>query len=322
MRLLTRLCGRRDLNLRLSPSCCRFLRLAATLGLYFISKRHVLCLRSHIRTMSYNYPRRPQGPWADRYYPYDANYSYQQAYPEPSYGYGYDNRYEYGPSSSQSGYHSYDPYEDYTYPTNERRTEEYSYSGYPEIGPYRTEQHLSMPKRRHHDQRKSRRVKETVNKHAPAPYSYTQDDRPVTPPPPRSPSPTYIKLAEETPQKISPGQKDRKLLILDLNGTLVYRAAHTRAKNRNAADALDDNGRPLPRLRPVYPRPYMAAFRSYLFAPETRAWLDVMIWSSAQPHSVRDMVQNCFASDKDKLLAVWARDTLGLPQEHYCASSL
>jgi hypothetical protein len=36
--------------------------------------------------------------------------------------------------------------------------------------------------------------------------------------------------------------------------------------------------------------PYLTAFRAYLFAPRTRAWIDVMVWSSAQPHSVEDMM--------------------------------
>lgn len=51
---------------------------------------------------------------------------------------------------------------------------------------------------------------------------------------------------------------------------------------------------------------------------ETRQWLDVMVWSSAQPHSVADMVHRCFAEDKEKLVAIWARDTLGLSKEDYC----
>ncbi|THH32655.1 hypothetical protein EUX98_g1510 [Antrodiella citrinella] len=42
-----------------------------------------------------------------------------------------------------------------------------------------------------------------------------------------------------------------------------------------------------------------------------------MIWSSAQPHSVNDMVRKTFGEDEDELVAVWARDTLGLSAEHY-----
>lgn len=132
------------------------------------------------------------------------------------------------------------------------------------------------------------------------------------------------------------------------------------------------SGPPLPRLRTAHPRPYLPSFRGYLFAPETQAWLDVMIWSSAQPHSVQGMVERVFgaeayaegmannslgnaaigvvkgavgedvssavmdgtAQDQDvesmdekegsrpRLVAIWARDTLGLSDSHYCTSLL
>lgn len=61
-----------------------------------------------------------------------------------------------------------------------------------------------------------------------------------------------------------------------------------------------------------------------------------MVWSSAQPHSVDDMVSRCFDSEakaasdddegrqlaagqrgRDNLVAVWARDTLGLSEADY-----
>lgn len=42
-----------------------------------------------------------------------------------------------------------------------------------------------------------------------------------------------------------------------------------------------------------------------------------MVWSSAQPHSVADMVDKCFAERKEELVAVWARDTLGLDEQSY-----
>ncbi|CDO68507.1 hypothetical protein BN946_scf184998.g4 [Trametes cinnabarina] len=147
-----------------------------------------------------------------------------------------------------------------------------------------------------------------------------RDTRSVTPPPPRSPSPSYLAVAEQAPSRTSDPSSSRKLLILDLNGTLLHRSPHVhRPKQRHHHEdrPRDEQGNLLPRLRPVHPRPYMRAFRSYLFAPQTREWLDVMIWSSAQPHSVRDMVDKCFGEDKDKLLDIWARDTLGLSEDHY-----
>lgn len=89
----------------------------------------------------------------------------------------------------------------------------------------------------------------------------------------------------------------------------------------------------------------MPNFRDYLFHEETRKWLDVMVWSSAQPRNVDKMVRRCFfstsldsslpeehhdfiASDDEgdkwegKLVAVWARDTLGLSSQAYCTYAL
>ncbi|KIY51557.1 hypothetical protein FISHEDRAFT_36900 [Fistulina hepatica ATCC 64428] len=42
-----------------------------------------------------------------------------------------------------------------------------------------------------------------------------------------------------------------------------------------------------------------------------------MIWSSAQPHSVSDMVSRCFEGHERDLAAIWARDTLGLTEDQY-----
>ncbi|KAH9955667.1 hypothetical protein BC827DRAFT_1140825 [Russula dissimulans] len=42
-----------------------------------------------------------------------------------------------------------------------------------------------------------------------------------------------------------------------------------------------------------------------------------MVWSSAQPHSVEDMVLHAFGKDRTWLVAIWARDTLGLEEGHY-----
>lgn len=138
-----------------------------------------------------------------------------------------------------------------------------------------------------------------------------EGDREVTPPPAPSPSPEYLVLASGPPSTISDSSLSRKLLVLDLNGTLVFRSPHASRPKYRPQD------RGVPRLRPTFPRPYMRAFREYVFAPETKAWLDVMVWSSAQPHSVADMVDNCFGEHKRELVAVWARDTLGLSNDHY-----
>ncbi|KAF7377513.1 Phosphoprotein phosphatase [Mycena sanguinolenta] len=103
-------------------------------------------------------------------------------------------------------------------------------------------------------------------------------------------------------------QAPRKLLVLDLNGTLLLRA------QRRSASSTPNFG---PRLRTVHPRPYMDAFKEYIFHPSTTKWLDAMVWSSAQPHSVADMLNHCFGQQQREFLAIWARDTLGLPSELY-----
>ncbi|GJE94097.1 hypothetical protein PsYK624_102650 [Phanerochaete sordida] len=167
---------------------------------------------------------------------------------------------------------------------------------------------------------------------------------PPPPPPPRAPSPAYIDLSEQKPSPLDSPSDARKLLILDLNGTLVFRSAY-RPKGKWArtrddkpgdepADSRENHANnaheATPRLRSAHPRPYAPAFRAYLFAPATREWLDVMVWSSAQPHSVRGMVERVFGEDvyaeatgevrggeRPRLLAIWARDTLGLSESHY-----
>jgi len=124
------------------------------------------------------------------------------------------------------------------------------------------------------------------------------------------PDPAYIALTEQPSIPSCDPATSRKLLVLDLNGTLLYRGAHLLRRGQGPASATQ-------RLRTVYPRPYIPAFRAYLFAPETRAWLDTMVWSSAQPHSVEDMVSRTFADYADELLAVWDRKSLGLTQSQY-----
>ncbi|KAK7023119.1 phosphoprotein phosphatase [Favolaschia claudopus] len=98
----------------------------------------------------------------------------------------------------------------------------------------------------------------------------------------------------------------RKLLILDLNGTLLLRSKQGRPPTKSGV-----------RMRTVYPRPFLKSFREYIFHPSTMKWLDTMVWSSAQPPSVADMVKNCFGQLQHNLKAIWARDTMGLPPELY-----
>lgn len=139
-------------------------------------------------------------------------------------------------------------------------------------------------------------------------YEFSRPRSPTPPPVVREPSPRYLAISSEPSSRIDDPKLLRKLLILDLNGTLVFRSPHQR---RNAYQ--QPGARP---LRSVHPRPYLSSFKSYIFHPRVKEWLDTMVWSSAQPHSVSDMVEKALGS-KDGLRAVWARDTLGLSEEAY-----
>ena len=131
---------------------------------------------------------------------------------------------------------------------------------------------------------------------------------------PSSPSEEYISAALEPSIQLKDSASKPKLLILDLNGTLVFRSPHRRRDRHDDPYADPTIQR---RLRTTHPRPFLSSLRRYLFHSETRQWLDVMVWSSAQPHSVADMVECCFGDEKDKLAAIWARDTLGLSGADY-----
>lgn len=146
---------------------------------------------------------------------------------------------------------------------------------------------------------------------APPPQKPSPPDPPrkPSPPPDKSsqplkPSPGYLSLSQEPSEVLRDPTMARKLLVLDLNGTLLIRSPRSRTSSG-------------PRLRPVQPRPYMQSFRQYLFCLETKAWLDTMVWSSAQPHSVDDMVNKVFGATKGELKAVWNRKSLGLSEADY-----
>lgn len=141
---------------------------------------------------------------------------------------------------------------------------------------------------------------------------------PAPPPPSAEPDSAYMTLSLEPSHIVDDPRVSRKLLVLDLNGTLLIRSQHSRA--RDAYGGVHTSS--APRLRAVQPRPYIPAFRAYLFAPETREWLDTMVWSSAQPHSVADMVDKVFGNAKSKLVAVWNRGSLGLSKEDYHRKAL
>ncbi|CAI6329221.1 unnamed protein product [Periconia digitata] len=106
------------------------------------------------------------------------------------------------------------------------------------------------------------------------------------------PSNQYLAQALCTPEVHIP--PERKLVILDLNGTLIYRP--------------DSRKKP----KKLISRPNLPWFLQYLFEN-----FDVMIWSSAKPENVKALVEIGLREFRFRLVAEWARDTLGLRPEHY-----
>ncbi|KAJ6520888.1 hypothetical protein DFH09DRAFT_939473 [Mycena vulgaris] len=138
----------------------------------------------------------------------------------------------------------------------------------------------------------------------PVHYRHAPPQRsPTPPPPPTEPSPEYLATSLAEQNNAPPGQ--RKLLIFDLNGTLLLRSSRAYAGARK-----------------IYLRPYARALVAYISHPTVGAWLDCMVWSSAQAHNVREMVERVFGAAESTgtgpiLRAVWARDTLGLSREAF-----
>lgn len=101
----------------------------------------------------------------------------------------------------------------------------------------------------------------------------------------------YMARACSDPEYISTPQP--LLVILDLNGTLIFRR---RKKGGNFVK-----------------RPGLDKFIAYLFRNFT-----VMIWTSSRPETAANIVKQIFAhTTHRKLIDIWARDTLGLTREQY-----
>ena len=343
---------------------------------------------------------RGPGPWQDGYQNHGDNYTvshggysshgidaYYGTY-DTAHGYS-DNRDAYRTAS-----YDYSSYSEQYYPSDTYQ-EYYQESFYPESysvehdGPYQSssrghgEAQMTYARQGFDDHLSHTRAPSSSHNHIQSrnihhnhtPMSNTGERSPKRrlhsppPAPPRPPSPSYLSLANEEPEQLSTSSDRRKLLILDLNGTLVFRSVwRGKTKHQHAppsASAAGDPGDagsapPPPRLRTAHPRPYLPAFRDYLFAPETQRWLDVMVWSSAQPHSVQGMVERVFGQEayaegiangvpgssraggrsadgvtggseledgeekkasKPRLVAIWARDTLGLSNSNYRTSN-
>ncbi|KAK5098733.1 hypothetical protein LTS08_006111 [Lithohypha guttulata] len=122
-------------------------------------------------------------------------------------------------------------------------------------------------------------------------HASPRKSRTKSPEPPTT-DPAYIAKASKEPILVD---EPRKLLVvLDLNGTLLYR-------NRRAVG------------QKCYMRPGVAPFIDYLFDNHV-----VMIYTSAKPDSAASMVsQFLHPTYRNKLAALWARDKLDLTTSQY-----
>ena len=105
------------------------------------------------------------------------------------------------------------------------------------------------------------------------------------------PTPEYLSQAAQEPHITdTPG---RILVILDLNGTVLYRP------NRNAKTRIE--------------RPFLKPFLQFLFQN-----FSVMVWSSAKPDNVQSLVaQSLDKNLQAQLVARWGRDSFGLSPANY-----
>lgn len=92
--------------------------------------------------------------------------------------------------------------------------------------------------------------------------------------------------------------KHKQLLVLDLNGTLILRGAHTKAKGM--------------RGRMGYTRPYLKDFMDFVLEH-----FAVMVWSSAQPFSIDDMLSLLMKPYQKRLVRVWDRRFCGIEGDYF-----
>lgn len=122
-----------------------------------------------------------------------------------------------------------------------------------------------------------------------APTGRSREPKIMLPPP--APTEAYMTQAAAEPSIVE--LSGRVLVILDLNGTLLYRP------NRNKKSMIA--------------RPFLIPFLRYLFSN-----FAVMVWSSARPENVASLVEQSLEEDLRKtLVAQWARDKFNLKPEHY-----
>jgi hypothetical protein len=109
------------------------------------------------------------------------------------------------------------------------------------------------------------------------------------------PTPEYLAEANQEPVVVDPPR--HMLVILDLNGTLIYRPNRKQPKRFLA-------------------RPFLSQFLEYLFDN-----FSVMVWSSAKPENVNSLVDNALDPKlRPKVVDVWTRDDFNLSIHHYNAN--
>jgi hypothetical protein len=116
------------------------------------------------------------------------------------------------------------------------------------------------------------------------------------------PSQDYILTASLPPYRLE--SPNKKLLILDLNGTLLYRPKILE-KDRYV-DMRTSSQKPIL-------RPHLTEFVTYIFRH-----YKIMFWSSATPRNVHAMIAAVTTpAQRAQLVGIWARDTLGLSEKDY-----
>src|SRR4051794_19059059 len=106
----------------------------------------------------------------------------------------------------------------------------------------------------------------------------------------------YVNITSQP--SINLAQPSPKLIILDLNGTLVYRK----------------------KVRNITLRPFIEEFLNYLFNDENNFL--VMVWSTARPENVDIMVNMIFEDRRENLIAIWGRDKFGFTEQEYHTHTL
>ncbi|XTI95075.1 HAD-like protein [Cenococcum geophilum] len=128
-------------------------------------------------------------------------------------------------------------------------------------------------------------------RNSPAPPGGKRHPSPKIHLPAPMPTEDYLNRAAKIPERLDCPQ--RPLLVLDLNGTLVYRP------DRDSTRAIS--------------RPFLQPFLKYIFEN-----FYVMVWSSAKPYNVSRMVNAVLTFEQHSLLiAQWGRDKFDLTPDQY-----